>query len=127
LATKNLLGRNDYRCGHGSSGSDTFFPKRQLQRLHQQQAGEREHGILNETTSGPKNTMKTKLIVLAMAAAALSGCSTTNITKLTQALAKDPAIVVLNVGSVYGTVRFTRVGSITNGMTISPDGTVTVR
>ena len=57
----------------------------------------------------------------------LAGCSTTNITKLTEALAKDPAIVVLKVGTVYGTVNFTRVGSLTNGLTISPDGTVSVR
>ena len=58
---------------------------------------------------------------------ACAGCSTTNITKLTQALAKDPAIVVIKVGTVYGTINFTRVGSLTNGMTISPDGTVSVR
>jgi hypothetical protein len=57
----------------------------------------------------------------------LAGCSTTNITKLTEALAKDPAIVVIKVGTVYGTVNFTRVGTLTNGMTISPDGTVSVR
>ncbi len=56
-----------------------------------------------------------------------AGCGTTNITKLTQALAKDPAIVVVKVSSVYGMVNFTRVGSLTNGMTISPDGTVSVR
>ena len=55
------------------------------------------------------------------------GCSTTNITKLTEALAKDQAIVVVNVGSVYGTVKFTRVGCVTNGMTVSPDGTVTIK
>jgi len=58
---------------------------------------------------------------------ACAGCSTTNITKLTQALAKDPAIVVVNVGTVYGTVKFTRVGCITNGMSVSPDGTVTIK
>jgi hypothetical protein len=58
---------------------------------------------------------------------ACAGCSTTNITKLTQALAKDPAIVVVNVGTVYGTVKFTRVGCVTNGMTISPDGTITIK
>jgi hypothetical protein len=57
----------------------------------------------------------------------LTGCSTTNITKLTEALAKDPAIVVIKVGTVYGTVNLTRVGTLTNGMTISPDGTVSVR
>lgn len=57
----------------------------------------------------------------------IGGCSTTNITKLTAALAKDPAIVVVSVNSIYGTVKFTRVGSITNGMTISPDGTVSMK
>jgi hypothetical protein len=57
----------------------------------------------------------------------ISGCSTTNITKLTQALAKDPAIIVVNVGTVYGTVKLTRVGCVTNGMSVSPDGTVTIK
>lgn len=67
-----------------------------------------------------------KLLLLAILSP-FCGCSTTNITKLTQALAKDPAIVVVKVGTVYGTVNFTRVGSLTNGMTISPDGTVSVK
>lgn len=58
---------------------------------------------------------------------ACAGCTSTNVTKLTQALAKDPAIVVVKVGTVYGTVNFTRVGTLTNGMTISPDGTVSVK
>lgn len=56
-----------------------------------------------------------------------AGCSTTNISELTKALANDPAIVVVKVGSVYGTVNFARVGSVTNGMTISPDGTISVK
>lgn len=56
-----------------------------------------------------------------------AGCSTTNISKLTEALAKDPAIVVVNIGTVYGTVKFTRVGCVTNGLTVSPDGTVSVK
>ncbi len=68
--------------------------------------------------------MKKLLFLLPLA---IAGCSTTNVTKLVTALAKDPAIVVVNVGTVYGTVKFTRVGSVTNGMTVSPDGTVTVR
>ncbi len=68
--------------------------------------------------------MKKFLILLPLL---IGGCASTNITKLTQALAKDPAIVVIKVGTVYGTVNFTRVGSLTNGMTISPDGTVSVR
>lgn len=67
--------------------------------------------------------MKKLLLILPF----LAGCSTTNITKLTAALAKDPAIVVVSVNSIYGTVKFTRVGSITNGMTVSPDGTVSMK
>ncbi len=67
------------------------------------------------------------MIKLFLALLLLTGCSTTNITKLTSALAKDPAIVVVSVNSIYGTVKFTRVGSITNGMTISPDGTVSMK
>jgi hypothetical protein len=57
----------------------------------------------------------------------LCGCSSTNITKLTQALAKDPAIVVVKIGSVYGTLSFVRVGSQTNGVTVSPDGSVSIK
>lgn len=56
----------------------------------------------------------------------LTGCSTTNISKLTQALSKDPAIVSVKVSSVYGTVNVVRVGTTTNSVTVSPDGTVTV-
>jgi hypothetical protein len=68
--------------------------------------------------------MKRLLLLLPLLSA---GCSTTNIAELTKALANDPAIVVLKVGSVYGTVNFTRVGAVTNGMTISPDGTVQIK
>ena len=68
--------------------------------------------------------MKKLLILLPLL---ISGCASTNITKLTEALAKDPAIVVVNVGTVYGTVKFIRVGCITNGMSVSPDGTVTIK
>ena len=68
--------------------------------------------------------MKKLLFILPLL---IGGCSTTNISKLTEALAKDPAIVVVNIGTVYGTVKFTRVGCITNGLTVSPDGTVSVK
>lgn len=68
--------------------------------------------------------MKTTLILIA--AMALTGCSSTNITKLVGALAKDPAIVSINVPTMYGTVKFTRVGSQTNSVTISSDGEVRV-
>ncbi len=56
----------------------------------------------------------------------LCGCSATNISRLSRELAKDPAIVSVQVRSVYGTVNFVRVGTTTNGVTVSPDGTVTV-
>ncbi len=71
---------------------------------------------------------KLSLILLAFSAAIfLSGCSTTNITDLAKALANDPAIVSGQVASVYGTVKFSRVGSVTNCLvTVSPDGTITV-
>lgn len=66
--------------------------------------------------------MKTLLLLCL----ALTGCSSTNITSLVDALAKDPATVRLHVTSVYGTVDFVRVGS-TNGLTIATDGTITVK
>jgi hypothetical protein len=68
-----------------------------------------------------------KRIIASLLLITCAGCSTTNITKLTQALAKDPAIVVVSVNSVYGTIKFTRVGSITNGMSVSPDGSVSMK
>jgi len=66
-----------------------------------------------------------KLIIL-LAGLLLTGCSTTNITKLVDALAKDPATVRLHVNGIYGSVDFVRIGG-TNGCTIAPDGTLTVK
>lgn len=59
---------------------------------------------------------------------ALTGCTgcTTNASKLIDALSKDPATVRLRVTSIYGTVDFVRVGT-TNGLTVSPDGTISVK
>lgn len=58
----------------------------------------------------------------------LTGCSTTNITKLTQALANDGAVVTVSVSSVYGTIKVTRVGPQTNGTaTVTSDGVVTIK
>jgi len=69
-----------------------------------------------------------KPIASALAALLLCGCSSTNITKLTTALAKDPAIVVIKVSSVYGTVSFTRIGGRTNETTsVNSDGSVTIK
>ena len=71
-----------------------------------------------------KNTLK--LITALGMIIATSGCSSTNITKLATALAKDQAVVSMNVSSVYGTVKFVRIGGSTNSVTVNPDGTVTV-
>ncbi len=57
----------------------------------------------------------------------LSGCSTTNMSKLVQAAAKDDATVVVKVGSVYGTLNFVRTNPKTNQtVVVSPDGTVSI-
>jgi len=47
----------------------------------------------------------------------ISACSTTNITKLAQAMSKDNAHIHIEVKSIYGTVTFDRempVGCATN-------------
>jgi hypothetical protein len=60
--------------------------------------------------------MKTLLCLLLLCA----GCSTTNVTKLVQALAKDPATVAVQVTSVYGTVTFVRVNDTNRQVSIGP-------
>ena len=77
---------------------------------------------------GPVDVKKVSAIaiLLTFIFAIGSGCSSTNITKLTQALSRDPAIVSAKVATVYGTASLVRVGSTTNTVTVGPDGTVTV-
>lgn len=67
-----------------------------------------------------------KKLILPILLLCLCGCSTTNISKLVQALSKDPATIRIRVTSVYGTMDVTRVGT-TNGLTIAPDGTITTK
>lgn len=50
----------------------------------------------------------------------LAGCSTTNITKLVGALAKDPATVAVSVQSVYGTVYILRTGNTNQQIILGP-------
>jgi hypothetical protein len=50
----------------------------------------------------------------------LTGCSTTNVTKLVGALSKDPATVAVQITSVYGTVTFVRVGDTNRQVSIGP-------
>lgn len=70
-----------------------------------------------------------KLLAIALVAIlACTGCSTTNITKLTDALGRDGAVVVVKVSSVYGTIAVTRVGPQTNSVaTVTAEGVVTVK
>lgn len=57
-----------------------------------------------------------------------TGCSSTNISKLTEALGKDNATVVSKVSSIYGTGYVIRSNPGTNqDVTITSDGTVTIK
>lgn len=61
-----------------------------------------------------------KTIIIAAACIILTGCSTTNITKLVGALAKDPATVAVSVQSVYGTVYILRTGNTNQQIILGP-------
>jgi uncharacterized lipoprotein len=56
-----------------------------------------------------------KTIPLLLGIVLLSGCSTTNITKLVQAAAKDPAKVHIEVRSPWGTITYDRDNSLAAG------------
>jgi hypothetical protein len=72
--------------------------------------------------------MKTSIASLLAALTLLPGCMTHNLTTFTKALAGDPATVMVDLRSVYGTLRFVRTNPGTNqSAVVSPDGTVTVR
>lgn len=67
-----------------------------------------------------KNTI---LICVAVLMIPLSGCG--GLPKLARALAKDPAIVVIEVNTPYGKQSLIRIGNNTNDVVIK-DGTITV-
>lgn len=70
--------------------------------------------------------MKASLILAALAVLPLTGCIS-NSAKLVRELKGDPAVVSGSVSSVYGTVKFVRVGPQTNNaVSVAPDGTVTI-
>jgi hypothetical protein len=50
----------------------------------------------------------------------VTGCSSTNITQLVGALAKDPATVAISVQSVYGTMYFMRTGNTNQQIILGP-------
>lgn len=64
-------------------------------------------------------------IVLALAVLALTGCSSTNISKLTEALGHDSASSRVAVTTIYGNVVYSRMGPGATGM-VAPDGTMTI-
>lgn len=69
-----------------------------------------------------------KRLLLFVPLLALTGCSSTNITKLVGALAKDPATSVIKISTIYGTVNYTRVGLGTNETaSVNSDGSVILK
>ncbi|HYG23368.1 MAG TPA: hypothetical protein VEH04_11345 [Verrucomicrobiae bacterium] len=66
------------------------------------------------------------MIALASMLTLSTGCRSAGLVSLAEHLKDDPAIVSAQISSVYGTVKFTRVGGQTNSVTVSPDGTITV-
>lgn len=67
--------------------------------------------------------MKRFLPILAI----LPLCGCMSASKLVRELKNDPAIVNASINSVYGTVKFARVGVQTNNaVTLTPDGTITI-
>ena len=72
----------------------------------------------------PRGTLAGVLAVSLAGALLLTGC--TSFPSTLQALKDDPATVVLNVGTVYGTLKLVRIGGVTNNVSVAPDGTVTI-
>lgn len=67
-----------------------------------------------------------KKLITSLALLVLCGCTSTNITKLVGALAKDPAAVRIEVVTAGATVKLYRVSPSTNilNYSVSPDGIV---
>jgi len=67
-----------------------------------------------------KASVPIKLPLIAVALSLLAGCSSTNVTKLIGALAKDPATVAVSVQSVYGTVYILRTATTNQQIIMGP-------
>lgn len=67
-----------------------------------------------------------KLLLISVFSCLLSGVGCTGLTGLATQLKDDPALVKLDIVTLYGNGKFIRVGSNTNNIVISPDGTVNV-
>jgi hypothetical protein len=96
----------------------------------------RDNNVTSEQALSRKPTragvsIPIKLTLLAAAGVLLlgTGCAgPSRLAPLIAQLKEDPATVHVSVQSIYGTLKFTRVGGQTNNaVTVSPDGTVTLQ
>lgn len=63
-----------------------------------------------------------KILIFAIAATMMTGCVASNITQLTEALAKDPATACISVGTPYGTLSVARANPMGQSNEISATG-----
>lgn len=71
--------------------------------------------------------MKTQNLLLLLsvcATIALTGC--TGLNGLAAQLKDDPAVVKMDIVTLYGTGKFIRIGSNTNNVVIAPDGSINI-
>ena len=66
------------------------------------------------------------LLLSALLTLPLVGSGCTGLTGLATQLKDDPAVVRLDIVTLYGTGKLIRVGSNTNAVSIAPDGTITI-
>lgn len=64
------------------------------------------------------------VILISLIVVALTGC--TGLTGVIKQLKNDPAVVKMDIVTLYGTGKFVRVGNNTNTVSIAPDGTVSI-
>jgi len=66
-----------------------------------------------------------KLFPVVVVAGVLSGCCA-GVGKIAEQLKDDPALVILDIRTIYGTAHLIRHGSPTNTLTIGPDSALAV-
>ena len=68
--------------------------------------------------------MKNRLVLI-LPLALLTGCSSTNLASIVKAASGDPATIMVDVKSIYGSARLIRVGSTNLSTTANTDGVQT--
>ena len=63
-----------------------------------------------------------RLLPLLLLTPLLSGCN--GLTSLAKQLKNDPAVVKMDIVTLYGTGKFIRIGNNTNSIVVDPDNTV---